>query len=78
MSRRKVHAAQLEFPVPNEIGRVHDPDRAFADAFGEARLAEEQRRYIEERACNCNAPFPKLWGRRGGHKAGCPRVGRKF
>ena len=37
MSGRRVHAAQTEIPVPNEIGRAHDVDRAFAEVYGEER-----------------------------------------
>lgn len=73
----RVHPAQTEIPVPNDRGRRLSPDEAFAETFGEARLAEEQRRYIEKRACNCHSAKPKRWGR-AFHKSGRPRAGKRF
>ena len=76
-TRRGVHAAQTEISVPNEIGRKHDPDEAYGRAFGEAKLAEQQRAFELERACNCHSAFAKRWGR-AFHKPGCPRAGKRF
>jgi hypothetical protein len=76
---------QLNIPVPNEIGRKHDPDHVYGELYGAEKLAEQQRLYVEARACTCEQtddpdapPFPSKWGVRYGHKPPCPRAGKRF
>lgn len=76
---------QLNIPVPNRIGFQHDPDKAYGEQYGADALAEQQRRYVEERRCTCPPPqdpdtatYSEKWGVRYGHKPPCPRAGRKF
>ena len=55
------------------------PDELFEREYGADALAEQRRRFEEERRCTCGAPEPDKWGRRRGeHQSGCPRAGRKF
>lgn len=87
----RVGKGQLNIPVPSHIGIRRTTDELFGLEYGEDALREQQKRYEEERLCVCPRPdthdedllerweFGKTrWGVKYGHKAPCPRAGKRF